>query len=209
VALLGTLAASAVCAAPVIDNERVTVWDIQLAPGESGPATPEKQDAVILYVEGGTIRTRSGHGKISQATRNFGDGIFVRKGTEALDTLLEGGPAHEVMIALKDHPSPARAISAKYPSAFPRTGAVKVFENRRVILWNYSWTQGRPTPMHMHDRDFVVVFRYDSSQLIVTPDGADHINAVKAGDILFLEHGLTHSEGLQSGHQSAVYMELK
>ena len=63
--------------------------------------------------------------------------------------------------------------------------------------------------MHIHDKDFVVAFRYDSSQIIVEPGGSSHINHIKAGNILYLQHGLTHSEGTLSERQSTVYMELK
>lgn len=208
-ALLGTVVAAGVHAAPLINNERVTVWDVKLAAGESGPVTPHNQDSVVLFVEGGKIRTRDGHGNTSVATRNFGDGIFVTKGTDAVDTLIAGGPAHEVLIALKNHPVPTLGDASQYPVAFPRPGAVKVLENSRVILWHYSWTPGHPTVMHIHDKDFVVAFRYDSSQRIVEPDGGTHVNLIKAGDVLFLRRGLTHSEGVETERQSAVYMEFK
>jgi hypothetical protein len=196
-------------AAPLIDNEYVTVWEVKLAQGESSPRTPHDLDAVVLVVEGGNLRTRDAHGHDRVAERHFGEGRFVRKGSGEIDTLLSGGPAHEVLIALKNHPGPPHATSPKYPDAFPRTGATKLFENRRVILWNYSWTPGHPTPMHIHDKDFVVAFRYDSQQVIVEPAGTSHVNQIKAGDTLYLEHGLTHSEGTLSERQSAVYMELK
>ena len=194
---------------PLIDNERVMIWDVRLTPGDSSPSTPRDLDAVVLIVEGGNIRTHDEKGHSHLSERHFGEGRFVPRGTGEIDTLISGGPAHEVLIALKNHPGPPRATSPKYPAAFPRYGAVKLFENRRVILWNYSWTSGRPTPMHIHDRDFVVAFQYDSSQVIVDPSGASHVNQVKAGDILYLQHGLTHSEGTLSERQSAVYMELK
>ena len=71
------------------------------------------------------------------------------------DTLVGGRPAHEVLIALKNHPGPPPAVSPKYPDAFPRVGAVKLFENRRVILWNYSWVPGRPT----RDRSGTITWR--------------------------------------------------
>ena len=206
--LLIGIAANA-AAAPLIDNEHVTVWDVELAPGESSPSTPHDLDAVVLIVEGGSFRTHDGHGHSGVSERHFGEGRFVPKGSDEVDTLIGGGPAHEVLIALKNHPGPPRATSPKYPDAFPRTGATRLFENRRVILWNYSWTPGRPTGMHIHDKDFVVAFRYDSSQVIVEPGGASHVNQIKAGDTLYLEHGLTHSEGTLSERQSAVYMELK
>jgi hypothetical protein len=208
-AMMFLVSARCAGAAPLIDNDRVTVWDVMLTPGDSSPSTPRDLDAVVLIIEGGSIRTHDGQGHNHLSECHFGEGRFVPRGADEIDTLIGGGPAHEVLIALKSRPGPSRATSPKYPDAFPRSGAVKLFENRRVILWNYSWAPGQPTPMHIHDKDFVVAFRYDSSQVIVEPGGASHINRIKAGDILYLEHGLTHSEGTLSERQSAVYMELK
>jgi hypothetical protein len=206
--LLGMFIAAKLCAAPLIDNERVTVWDVPLAAGASGPVTSKSEDTVILFLEGGRIRTVDGSGKTSVATRNFGDSVFVPKGTESIDTLVSGRAAHEVVISLKDHPVPAIANTSGYPTAFPRPGAVKVLDTPRFTTWYYSWTKDVPTGMHFHDKDFVVVFRFDSVQSISTPDGAGHANDVKAGDILYLKRGLTHSEGLTTERQSAVYLEL-
>jgi hypothetical protein len=206
---LGLSVAANVYAAPLIDNERVTVWDVPLAAGVCGPATSKNEDTVILFLEGGQIRTVDSTGKTSMAVRNFGDAVFVPRGTESVDTLVSGQPAHEVVISLKDQPIPAITNTSGYPTAFPRTGAAKGLDSARFTTWHYSWTKDVPTGMHFHDKDFVVAFRFDSVQAIKTPDGASHVNPVKAGDILFLKRGLTHSEGLTTERQSAVYLELK
>jgi hypothetical protein len=206
---LGISVAANVCAAPLIDNERVTVWDVPLAAGMSGPATSKNEDTVILFLEGGQIRTVDRTGKSSIAVRTFGDAVFISRGTESIDTLVSGQPAHEVVISLKDHPIPAITNTSGYPTAFPRAGAVKGLDSSRFTTWHYSWTKDVPTGTHFHDKDFVVAFRFDSKQSISTPDGASHINTVNAGDILFLKRGLTHSEGLTTERQSAVYLELK
>jgi hypothetical protein len=207
--MLAVTLAAPVNAAPVIDNDRVTVWDVPLAVGASGPMTPHDNDAVILFLEGGRIRTVDRNGKTHIVTRSFGDAVYVLRGSDAIDTLLSGGPAHEIVIALKDHAMPPFANTSGYPVAFPRPGAVKGLEDARFTTWHFSWTHGVETGMHVHDKDYVVAFRFDSSQTILQPNGASHINHVKAGDILFFKRGLTHSEGLASDHQSAVYLELK
>lgn len=209
ISLLAAILAAPARSAPVIDNERVTVWDVPLTVGASGPMTPHDNDAVILFLEGGQVRTVGRNGHAHVAARNFGDAVYVPQGSDATDTLVSGGPAHEVMIALKDHVMPPFVNSSGYPAAFPRPGAFKGLDEARFTTWYFSWTPNAATGMHIHDRDFVVVFRFDSSQTILEPDGASHINHVKAGDILFLKRGLTHSEGLASDHQSAVYLELK
>src|ERR1700733_12231690 len=194
---------------PLIHNERVVVLDVRLAQGDSSPITPDNEDTVILFLEGGQIRTVDSLGHASIAMRSFGDAVLIPKGTDAIDTLVAGGPAHEIMISLKDHRVPPIANSSGYPTAFPRVGATKVLDNSRFTVWHYSWTKGEPTGMHFHDKDFVVAFRYDSVQSILTPDGTSHASPVKAGDIFFLERGLTHSEELTTDRQSAVYLELK
>ena len=124
-------AARAAAATPTIDNERVTVWDVPLAPGASGPKSPQDADAVVLFLEGGQIRSVDASGKSSTKTRAFGDAVYVPKGSGVIDTLIAGGPAHEIVIALKDHATGALPNTTGFPTAFPRPGLVKVIEDPR------------------------------------------------------------------------------
>jgi hypothetical protein len=94
--------------APVIDNERVTVWDITLAKGEAGPAN---------------IRTLSAGGNASTATRQFGDVVFVPKGSDATDTLVSDAPAHEIVIAPERSPG---AHHAEYHRAACRFSTSRI-----------------------------------------------------------------------------------
>ena len=195
--------------APVIDNERVTVWDVRLEKGVAGPATPHDQEAVIMFLEGGTIQTKGVQGSNTLAERHFGDAVFVPKGSDEKDTALSGGEAHEIIIALKDNPQPPYANTSTYPLAFPRLGAIQALDVARAVVWHYSWTPGVPTPMHFHDKDVVVAFRYDGSLKSVTPDGASVVNPYKAGDIRFNRGDRIHHEELTTDRQSAVMLELK
>jgi hypothetical protein len=207
------LCATSLCAmaqpAPVIDNERVTVWDVVLVKGASAPPTPHDMDTVIMFLEGGRIRTLVAGGRISIARRHFGDAVFVPRGTEAIQTLLSAGRAHEVIVALKDDRVPPVVNTSGLPAAFPRPGSVKALDNERVTVWNYSWKPGVPTPMHFHDKDVVVAYRYDGTLKSVTPDGASVVNPYKAGDIRFNKANRSHYEELATDRQSAVLMELK
>jgi hypothetical protein len=194
---------------PVIDNERVTVWDLRLEKGVSVRATPHELDCVIMFLEGGRIRTLAVGGRTSTATRAFGDALFIPRGTDASQTLLSDGSAHEIMIALKDYRVPVIANTTGLPAAFPRPGSVKVLENERVVVWHYSWKPGVPTPMHFHDKDVVVAYRYDGTLKSVALDGAVVINPYKSGDIRFNKANRSHYEELTTDRQSAVMMELK
>jgi hypothetical protein len=196
-------------APPVIDNERVTVWDVVLDKGVSAPSTPHDLDAVIMFLEGGRIRTVVSGGKLSDHRYAFGDALFVPRGTDAIQTMLSNGRAHEVIIALKDVHVPAIANTTGLPSAFPRPGAVQVLDNDRVVVWHYTWTPGVPTRMHFHDKDVVVAYRYDGTLKSVTPDGAVTVNPYRAGEIRFNKANRSHYEELATDRQSAVIMELK
>ncbi len=195
--------------APVIDNDRVTVWDVKLGLGESAPATPKDLDSVTLFLEGGTIRSTDAAGHSTIRTYRYGAALFAPRGTARTDRLVSGGPAHEILVALKDKPVPPAVNHSGYPPAFPRKHAVKALENDRVIVWSYSWSPGVATPMHYHDKDVVVVYRGEGTLDSVTPDGTHTPTAHHAGEIRFNKGDRTHYELLTQGQQSAIMMELK
>jgi len=197
-----------VLASKVIDNDEVTVWDITLKPGQQGPATPKDLDAVVLYLEGGTVKSDGVAGNTT-SDHQFGDAVFVAKGSNVRDTLVNGGPAHQVVVWLKNVKPKTIANPARYPTAWPRPGAVKTLENDRVVAWNYSWIQGRPAPMHFHIHQQVVAERYDGAIKTITPDGKVSVGPTKAGEIRFTEPNRLHSEEWDSGKVSAVVLELK
>ncbi len=188
--------------APVIDNERVTVRDITLEPGKAAPAIEHAGDYVVLYVKGGRIQ--AAHGKTSNHAS--GSASFGHGGTTS-DTAAAG--AHEVVIELKDSPSKTVPNTTGLPPAFPRPGSKKVFENDKIRVWNYAWQPGKPTPMHFHNTEVVVVYLGDGDVASTTPDGKKTVNHHNPGDIVFNVANRSHSEELVKGEQSGIMMELK
>lgn len=209
-ALLAATLAAPAFAAPevnkVIDNERVTVWDVRLAPGENAPPTPQEFDTVTVFLEGGIIRTRHADGTVTAATRSFGDAVFTPKGSGAVDM---SDHAHEVVIALKGGVAGPNPGPAGIPNAFPRAGSEKIFENDRVVVSRFSWTPGVPVPMHHHDKDTVMAFRYDGPIRSTGLDGESEILDFRKDQIRFSKAGRTHGELLAGERQSAVMTELK
>lgn len=203
--LVAALAAPA-RAAPVIDNERVTVWDVRLAPGENAPPTPREFDTITVFLEGGTIRTQQADGTVTTATRNFGDAVFTPKGSGTVDM---SDHAHEVVIALKGGVAGHNPGPDGIPNAFPRAGSEKIFENDRVVVSRFSWTPGVPVPMHHHDKDTVMVFRYDGPIRSTGLDGKSEILDFRKDQIMFSKAGRNHTELLAGTRQSAVMTELK
>ena len=146
-------------------------------------APPQSLDAVVISVKG--------------------DAVFLTKGTAPKIT------GRSIVIDLKDHPVPPIANTSGYPLAFPRPGIKKLFENDRVIVWDYTWVPDVPTPMHFHDKDVIVFFLEDGDLKSTTPDGQSTVNAYTAGTVRFNARPRTHSETLVRGKQRAIITELK
>jgi hypothetical protein len=206
IAALGFLSISPALATPLIDNERVTVWDVTLSANESAPPTPAAFDTITVFLEGGTIHTKHADGRVTTAIRSFGDAVFTPKGSNAVDM---SDHAHEVVIALKGGAGTPNSGPDGIPNAFPRAGSEKMFENDRVVVSRFSWTPGVAVPMHHHDKDTVMVFRYDGPIRSTGPDGKSEILDFRKDQITFSKAGRNHTELLSGERQSAVMTELK
>jgi hypothetical protein len=194
---------------PIIDNERVAVFDLTIEKGRALPARSLPFDAVKVYLKGGMIRTTQAGGKSGVVTRATGEAVFEPKGTTEGEELASGEPAREVLIELKDHKVEPLANTSGYPEAFPRSGSKKLIDNGRVTVWDYSWRLGIPTTMHFHSRDVVVVYLEDGVLRSITPDGESVDNDYRAGTIRFNLRSRVHYEQLTTGAQRAIITELK
>jgi hypothetical protein len=164
-------------AKPVIDNDRVAIWDV------NGAAAARPGDAVIVSLTG--------------------NATFVSKGAAPKVS------GRSMVIDLKDDAVAPLTNNSGYPNAFPRPGSKKLLENARLIVWDYSWTPGVPTPMHFHDKDAIVVYLEDGDLTSTTPDGQAVVNPYKAGTVRFNARNRSHTELLTRGTQHAIITELK
>jgi hypothetical protein len=167
-------------AAPIIDNERVTVWDAMnaLPPAEHDfVAIPLTQESTVRLGHQGAVPSQDG--------------------------------ARTIVIELKDNwPAPIPNHSG-YPLAFPRAHAKKLLENDRVIVWDTAWYPHDPTPIHFHDKDALAVFESNGVIQSTTVDGKKTVTEVKVADVSFNRRDRTHSEVLLSGSGHAIVVELK
>jgi hypothetical protein len=176
---------------PVIDNDRVTVWDISREEGATRARRIESHDSLEIA--------------LSPAP---GAVVFRRRNAEP-NVAIAPVAGRTVVIELKGHPVPPLKNTSRYPSAFPRPRVKKVIENERLIVWDYSWTLGEPTPMLFHDKDVVVVYLADGALLSTTPQGERVVNEYSTGSIRFNTRDRIHSEELTTGTQRAIIVELK
>jgi hypothetical protein len=175
-----SFAALAHGAEPVVDNEHVTVWDTAVM----RPAAQHDFVEVSLSQKG---TARFGH----QGDRPGRSGARI------------------IVIELKGLPVAPLANDTGYPLAFPRKHVKKLLENAQVVVWDYAWRPGEPTPMHFHDKDALVVFEATGALKSTTPDGKSVISESHFGEVRFNPRNRTHSEVLVSGNPRAVIIELK
>jgi hypothetical protein len=171
---------------PLIENERVTVWDI--AAGGTLPSVTPARDMVVLSI----------HGKDADVN-------FRPKGTAKSD----GQHARTILIALQDKIVAPLANTSGYADAFPRPGSKRVLDNARVVAWDYTWTPGQPRPMHFHDKDVVVTYLADGELTSTDPKGASVVNPHSFGFTKFNTRDRVHTETLTKGQGRAIIVELK
>jgi hypothetical protein len=180
-------------ARPIIENERVAVWDFTWTRGVPGPLERPATDSVWISV-----------------SPTVGDVRYWAKGAPRRAERSIGSPLRTIAIDLKDHPVAPLRNTSGVPNAFPRPGINrKVFENDRVIVWDFTWTAGQPTPMHFHDKDVVVVYLGTGTLRSTTPDGKAVDNKWKPGDTRFNLRDRVHTETLVDGELRAIITELK
>jgi hypothetical protein len=182
VLLLGpqTLALSNAGKKQIIDNARATVWETTGQPAE-----------------------KADHDRVVIDLARPGSAAFVKKGETQPNSL------HSIVVDVKDANIPPIPNKTPYPLAFPREGVRKILENNRVIVWDYSWTKGKPTVMHFHDKQVVVVYMADGKLKSTTPDGQSVVNTISFGLTKFNEPDRSHSEEVVDGTARAVMVEFK
>jgi hypothetical protein len=204
--LLLPLLASAQSNKPIIDNDRVTVWDVTWAKDQPSFTAASDHDALTVYLSGGDFRV----GPSATVTHKTGDAVFRPKGTRASETWVgTGTPPRTAEIALKDSEKRPAANTSGYPLAFPRPGTKNLIDNDRVFVWDSRWTPGVPTSMHFHDKDVVVSYLEDGDLTSIAPDGTTVVNPYKFGVIRFTAGNRSHKEVLTKGTQRAIIVELK
>ena len=208
--LLIPLVASAQNEKPIIDNDRVTVWDVTWTKDQPSFAVAGDRDSVTVYLSGGDFKTTTPDGKSRTITHKTGEAVFRPKGSRRSETWVgTGTPPRTTEIALKASEKRPAANTSGNPLAFPRPGTKNLIDNDRVFVWDSRWTPGVPTSMHFHDKDVVVSYLEDGDLTSIAPDGATVVNPYKFGVIRFTAGNRSHKEVLTKGTQRAIIVELK
>ena len=191
----------------LVANGRVTARDVTWRHGTLRP-TNHFQDSITVFLQGGRMRIAKPDGSSSIMTRKTGDVVAERIGPpdnrDAVDA-----PVRAIVIDLHDNMVPGLANTSGYPDAFPRQGSKKVLETARVIVWDYTFAEGQPSPMHFHSRDVVTIYTDDGAVTSTNPAGVQTVNNHHPGEVVFNLRNRTHTEQLTRGKVHIIAVELK
>ena len=201
----------------LIDNARVTVWEVNWLKGVMQPVHRHLYDMAGVYLRFGQVTvTRPDEpvpadpkpGPVFEVPRPYYQpgGITHRE-------VAFGGPGDPerlaIMIDIKD-PAPAPLpLPAGTIAAWPRQGAKDVLDNARVIEWDYTWKAGAPVPLHVHDKDSVEIFVEGGTIRTRFADGREETKTVAAKSARFIPRGQSDTEEAVSGAPRAIVIELR
>jgi len=193
----------------LIDNERVTVWDATWPIGKPTAMHQNNFDMVTVELENAAIRITGKNGKAKSSSFKPGQASFVVKGIAQMEEGSSNPSRHAIVVELKDVVVAPLEYHSAFPDAFPREGGKKLLDNKRITIWDYTWTTGVATPMHFHSKDVVVVYMATGEVRSTALDATVVVNKVEPGLVRFNLRNRTHTEELIKGASRAIIIELK
>lgn len=197
-------------ATKLVDNERITVWDIVWPKGQPSPLHRHVYDQVGTYYQAGGRVITSLEGTKRSAMTAVGALSTTRRGTTHIEEGATDPPLRAVFIELKqDTASGLSAAPGNVPWAFPREGAKPLLDDERVTVWDYSWTAGARQTMAQFERDTIWVWLGPGTFRVTQPGRAPATSQVKAGEIRSLPRGTVETGEAVEGSLRAMIFSFK
>jgi len=117
--------------------------------------------------------------------------------------------SHAIGIELKNRSAPVPTTTQARPRAFPREGARLLLDNDRVAAWDVQWMNRKPVPVHVHERDTIVIVLEEGQVQFTKPDGENRTVRQRTGEAIFVSRDESHSEEAVEGSPRAIFVELK
>ena len=193
----------------VLDNARVVAWRVDWTKGRPTAMHEHKLDLVGVVLESGQTRITVPNGTVTVGPATVrGAATFQARGVAHIEEAMLDN-ARNMTVELKDEPAPARTPNTSAPEGFPREGARLVLENARVAVWDYTYVTGRVVPLHIHNRDAVVVPVDPGEIRVQFRNGETRITKLVPGEALFFSGADAHSEEVTVGSPRVIAIELK
>ncbi len=196
----------------ILDNARVSVWEVNWHHGDTQPVHRHKYDMAGVYLRYGPITVTDLDGKENKGAEfPVPRPYFQPKGiTHKEEAVTPGAPERlAVMIDLKDAVTDMMVIDDPEPSAYPRDGASNVLDNRRVRMWDYTFTAGAPAVKRVYRSDVVEVVVTAGVVKVTAFDGKTETRTLAPKQARYISRGTVQTEQLVSGSPRVIAVELK
>lgn len=197
----------------ILDNARVTVWEVNWIHGVPQPIHRHKYDMAGVYLRYGAITVTGLDG-----TANTGAEFPVPRPYFQVKGITHREEAHgkpgdperlAIMIDLKDAVTDMMVIDDPEPSAYPREGAKNVLENPRIRMWDYTYTAGGPAGKRVYRSDVVEVVVTGGTVKVTGYDGKTETRTLAPRQARYIARGTVLTEQGVSGSPRVIAVELK
>jgi hypothetical protein len=196
-------------ATKVFENARVVAWRVDWIRNKPTMMHEHKLDLVGVVLERGQTRITVPSGTVTTNPPTVrGAAAFQPRGVIHVEEALLD-QARNMTVELKDEKVAARPPNTSAPEGFPREGARLVVDNDRVAVWDYTYVPGRVVPLHIHNRDAVVVPVDPGEIRVQFRNGETRITKLVPGEALFFSGADAHSEEVTVGSPRVIAIELK
>jgi hypothetical protein len=197
----------------ILDNARVTVWEVNWIHGVAQPVHRHKYDMAGVYLRYGAITVTGLDGKAtSGAEFAVPRPYFQAKGITHREEA-HGKPGDPerlaIMIDLKDAVTDMMVIDDPEPSAYPREGAKNVLENPRIRMWDYTFAAGGPAVKRVYRHDVVEVVVDGGTVKVTGYDGKADTRTLAPKQARYIARGTVLTEQGVSGSPRVIAVELK
>ena len=193
----------------VLENARVVAWRVDWIRNKPTLMHEHKLDLVGVVLESGQTKITVPDGTVTTNPPTVrGAATFQARGVIHIEEALLD-KARNMTVELKDEKVAAGTPNTSAPEGFPREGARLVVENNRVAVWDYTYLPGRIVPLHIHNRDAVVVPVDPGEIRVQFRNGETRITKLVPGEALFFSGADAHSEEVTVGTPRVIAIELK
>jgi len=196
----------------VFDNDVMTVWDVTWEKGRPTPMQAHRFDQLAVTLTDGAVKVTRQDKTWSIDQARLGSVRFEPKGTVAIEEGASDQPRRALVVEIKSYAGAAvdakvaeglkEAKAKGIPGQFPREGAIKLFENERLAVWDNKWPLGKEGALHAHYHTVVGLF-VEAGELgtsVVRPVGWVNFAAPRMPP---------HTETATKGPPRAIFLELK
>lgn len=197
----------------ILDNGRVTVWEVNWQHGVKQPYHRHKYDMAGVYLRYGVITVTNPDGSATSGqTFEVPRPYYQPKGITHREeaTGKPGDPERlAIMIDLKDVPASPAPITGPEPPAFPREGAKNVLENERIRMWDLTWSPSAPVRPVRYAQDAVEVVVTGGTFTVRSADGKETARVVAPKDARFIARGTVETVRASAGTPRTITVEIK